>query len=194
MSYIVHINGHPGVGKLTVGELLRERLGARLLDNHSVYNVALSLTDFKSDIYFDTLRAVREIAYARILDLPKDVPVVLTNAHFQGSEWGEQSWDLAIDLAARRGVPHLAVVLSCSIQEIERRIQGESRRGKRKPRSLDVFKPGSGSRPLIDRGEHVMRLETTELKAEETGDNVKCCGWRSFVHDVTVAAEESVSR
>jgi len=25
-------------------------------------------------------------------------------------------------------------------------------------------------------------------------DNVKCCGWRSFVHDVTVAAEESVSR
>ncbi len=184
MSYIVHINGHPGVGKLTVGELLRERLGARLLDNHSVYNVALSLTDFKSDIYFDTLRAVREIAYARILDLPKDVPVVLTNAHFQGSEWGEQSWDLAIDLAARRGVPHLAVVLSCSIQEIERRIQGESRRGKRKPISLDVFKPGSGSRPLIDRGEHVMRLETTELKAEETAGYIA-----EWIDKISLAAD-----
>lgn len=42
MPYSLHINGHPGVGKLTVVELLRERVGARLLDNHSVYNVALS--------------------------------------------------------------------------------------------------------------------------------------------------------
>lgn len=172
MSCIVHINGHPGVGKLTVAELLKERLGARLLDNHSVYNIALALTEFKSNIYFETLRAVREIVYARILELPDDVPVILTNAHFQGSEWGEQSWDRAIALAGERGVPHLTVVLSCSMQEIEHRIQGESRRAKRKPRSLDIFRPGSGSRPCIDRGDHVMHLDTTELKAEETAERV----------------------
>ena len=172
MSYIVHINGHPGVGKLTVAELLKERLGARLLDNHSIYNIALSLTEFKSEIYFETLRSVREIAYARVLDLPADVPVILTNAHFQGSEWGEQSWDCAIALAAERGVPHLTVVLGASMKEIEHRIQGESRRAKRKPRSLDIFRPGSGSRSCIDRGEHVLRLDTTELEAEETSERV----------------------
>ncbi len=172
LSYLVHINGHPGVGKLTVAELLRHRLGGRLLDNHSVYNVALSLTEFKSDVYFETIRAVREIAYNRILELPKDVPIILTNAHFQGSDWGNESWDRAIALAGVRCVPHLTVVLSCSMEEVERRIHGESRRGKRKPRSLDVFRPGSSLRLLIDRGDHVLRLETTELSAEDTTERI----------------------
>ena len=49
MSCLIHINGHPGVGQLTVAELLKDSLGARLLDNHSVYNVALALTEFKSE-------------------------------------------------------------------------------------------------------------------------------------------------
>ena len=45
---IIHINGFPGVGKLTIAKILAEKLGARLLDNHSIYNVALALTEFKS--------------------------------------------------------------------------------------------------------------------------------------------------
>jgi shikimate kinase len=33
---IIHINGYPGVGKLTIGRIVAEQLGGRLLDNHSV--------------------------------------------------------------------------------------------------------------------------------------------------------------
>ena len=170
--------GHPGVGKLTVAELLRERLAARLLDNHSVYNIALSLTEFKSEIYFDTIRAVREIAYDRIADLPRDIPVILTNAHFQGSTWGDGSWDRVASLARDREVPLLIVALRCSKPEIERRIQGQSRQGKRKPRSLDVFPSGSASRPIIDRGEHVLHLDTTSLSAESAAERIE-----AWVHE-----------
>ncbi len=44
---IIHINSYPGVGKLAIGKILQKRLQGRLLDNHSIYNVALALTEFK---------------------------------------------------------------------------------------------------------------------------------------------------
>ena len=60
---IVHINGHPGVGKLTIARELVALIGGRLLDNHSIYNVALALTERKSEPYFRALRGVRKIAF-----------------------------------------------------------------------------------------------------------------------------------
>ena len=45
---VIHINGHPGVGKMAITKILNERLKGRLLDNHSIYNLALALAEFKS--------------------------------------------------------------------------------------------------------------------------------------------------
>ena len=70
---LVHINGYPGVGKLTIGRALADQLGAKLLDNHSVYNVAFALTEFKSPEFYDTVRAVRAIAFSRVLALPREL-------------------------------------------------------------------------------------------------------------------------
>ena len=39
---IIHLNGLPGVGKLTIARELALRLGAHVLDSHSIYNVALA--------------------------------------------------------------------------------------------------------------------------------------------------------
>jgi shikimate kinase len=45
---IVSLNGWPGVGKLTVGLELADILEGRLLDSHTVFNVAIALTDYCS--------------------------------------------------------------------------------------------------------------------------------------------------
>jgi shikimate kinase len=37
---LINLNGWPGVGKLTVGRILAKTLGGRLLDNHTLLNVA----------------------------------------------------------------------------------------------------------------------------------------------------------
>ena len=171
---IIHINGYPGVGKLTIAKILAEKLGARLLDNHSVYNVALALTEFKSSEYYETIRAVREIAYKRVLEVPPDIPVILTNAHSSKTSWGNECWDAAIDLARSRGASLLIVVLECSLEENARRIQGLDREVKRKPRDPAMFRGNAEGRPLLDRGgDHLLRLDVTELEAEESASRIE---------------------
>jgi predicted kinase len=59
---LIQLNGWPGVGKLTIARRLAERLSARVLDNHSIYNVAFALTKPRSPEFYETVRAVREVA------------------------------------------------------------------------------------------------------------------------------------
>jgi cytidylate kinase len=42
---IIHFNGWPGVGKYTVAKIVANRLGLRFLDNHTLLNIAIALTD-----------------------------------------------------------------------------------------------------------------------------------------------------
>jgi hypothetical protein len=69
---IIHINSYPGVGKLTIGRHLAELLNGKLYDNHSIYNVAFAVTEFRTPTFYETVRAVRDIAYARLRELRGD--------------------------------------------------------------------------------------------------------------------------
>ncbi|UXN58738.1 hypothetical protein [Phyllobacterium zundukense] len=88
---LVHINSYPGVGKLTIGRALADKIGGKLLDNHSIYNIAFALTEFRSPNFYDTVRATRDLAYQRVLTLPTTMPVILTNWYSKGSAWGRKT-------------------------------------------------------------------------------------------------------
>ena len=88
---LVHLDSYPGVGKLTIGRALADRIGAKLLDNHSIYNIAFALTEFRSPAFYDTVRAARDLAYQRILELPATTPVILTNWYSKGSSWEKKT-------------------------------------------------------------------------------------------------------
>jgi hypothetical protein len=170
---IVHINSYPGVGKLTIGKALAELIGGRLLDNHSVFNVAFALTEFKSPAFYDTVREVREIAYRRILDLPREVPVVLTNWYSRESTWGQENWDRAIALAKERRCALNIVTLTCQVEENVRRIQSPGRGAKRKPQDESFVKDNRDGRPLLDRGgDRLLNLDVTHLSAEEAAQKI----------------------
>lgn len=154
------------VSCVTFGRALAELIGARLLDNHSVFNVAFALTEFRSPAFYDTVRAVREIAYKRILELPAGVPVVLTNWFSQGSAWGEENWDRAIVLAKARGCALNVVLLACSPEENAHRIVAPERTAKRKPQDVEMVGDNRRDRPLLDRGaDRLLRLDVTTLAA-----------------------------
>jgi hypothetical protein len=163
---IIHINGRPGVGKLTIGTILAEFIGGRLLDNHSIYNVAFALTEFRSKRFYDTVRVVRDLAFQRVLELPPATPVILTNWYSADSDWGNENWDAVITLARKRPSGLSIVILSCSTEENARRIQSAERAAKRKPR--DSGTPmRNADRPLLDRGgDRLLHLDVTDLAAE----------------------------
>ncbi len=170
---LVHLNSYPGTGKLTIAQALAPLLGARVLDNHSIYNVAFALTAFKSPEFDDTVRAVRQIAYDRVLALPPEVPVVLTNAHAADSVWGAECWDALEALAQARGTPLYLVTLLCDPDENARRIQSAGRAAQRKPRDSDMFPGNRQGRPLMERGgDAVLRLDVTRLQASQAAAHI----------------------
>lgn len=171
---ILHINSYPGVGKLTIAKQLAGQIGAKILDNHSIYNVAFALTEPKSDEFYETVRAVRSIAYKRVETLPIATPVILTNAHAVDSKWGNVCWDEAVALARRCGRDHNVVILECSREENARRIQGADREIMRKPRDPALFRQQPVDRSLIDRdADALLRLDVTEMSADQSANQIE---------------------
>ncbi|HTM77251.1 MAG TPA: AAA family ATPase [Devosia sp.] len=136
---IIVLNGYPGVGKLTIGQALTAKISGRLLDIHSVYNVAFALTEFKSPEFIATIEKIETIAHDLILALPTEVPVVLTTVLAGTSDWGDAEWQRIQRLGRERG-PLFVVHIHCDLDENIRRIESTGRAAKRKPRDADMAK------------------------------------------------------
>lgn len=171
-SILIHLNGAPGVGKLTIALALAQRLGARLLDNHATHDVAFALTEFRSPAFYDTVRAVRAIAYDRVRALPPTTPVILTDAFFDDSAWGREGWTAVLELA-RTGTARLfTVALHCAPDEHRRRIMGQDRAAKGKLRDA-AYVDGASRRSLIERaGDDSLRLDVTHLAADDAAAEI----------------------
>jgi shikimate kinase len=122
---IVVLNGWPGVGKLTVGLELASLLNGRLLDNHSVLNVAKLLTDYGSDAYYEAIRDVRDVAFRIIKSLPSAVPVIMTTALAYGGpkSFAEEYWASIEALASEENRDIFLVALTCDLEVQAKRIE-----------------------------------------------------------------------
>ena len=175
---LILLNGRPGAGKLTIGRVLAERMGARLLDAHSLYNLAFALTDKGTPAFADTVRELRVIARQRILDLPPEVPVIFTDAKFEDSAWGNELWDDTLAIARERGVPFLVVVIECDPDENDRRLRSPERMGKRKPVDDTLLRADRYERVLLRRdADDVLELDVTQLSPDEAATRIE--GWVS---------------
>jgi hypothetical protein len=168
MGRLIHINGAPGVGKLTIARLMAPRLNARVLDNHAIYNVAFALTDFKTPAYYDAQRAMRATAHDLVLRLPDHETVILTDAYNSHSDWAWENWRAIEQLAAARRWPFFTIALYCDADEHRRRIVAADRAFRGKLQDPAYVDRAEG-RPLIERdGPLALRLDVTNLSAEES--------------------------
>jgi shikimate kinase len=163
---IIVLNGYPGVGKLTIGRELASRLNARLLDAHSVYNVAFALTEFKSPEFRATVDKVEAIAHDLILKLSQDQPVVLTAVLSGGGDWAQAQW-MRIEQLGKARPPLCVVHIECQLDENIRRICSEDRDQKRKPRDPEYARKNqANAKPLLGgNSEHFLALNTTQMTA-----------------------------
>ncbi|MDX8352037.1 AAA family ATPase [Cognatiyoonia sp. IB215182] len=170
---LIVLNGYPGVGKLTIGQILAERLQGRLLDNHTVYNPAFALTTFKSPAFYDAVRAMQVLTDDLIGRLDARIPLVLTETLAGSAPWGDECWKRIEKLGRIRG-PFYVVHLLCDPEENVRRIQEPGRESKRKPRDAEMALRNhkDGYRLYGDDAKNLLRLDVTDLSPDKAATEV----------------------
>lgn len=170
---LIVLNGYPGVGKLTIARELAGLVGGRLLDNHSVYNLAFALTDFKSAAFYQAVRSAQRIADDLIAALPTETPVIPTEALTPGSDWTEKCWQRVLRLSEGSGPLFVIHVLSDRVEN-ERRIQRQDRAYLRKPRDPAMAERCHASAKPLAGGdaEHCFRLDATALSKTEAAEAI----------------------
>ena len=168
MSLVVHINGWPGVGKLTIARLLAGTLDARLLDNHTLINPAEALFARTDPAYYPFRADIRALAFARAARLPPGTSVVLTDAIAQEEPRHHAMFADCVALADSLGAGLVSIVLDCEPAENGRRLLDPSRLALRKLDSLEILSGIRRDATLL-RPEGVPRidLDVTHLAAAE---------------------------
>lgn len=166
---LIHINGMPGTGKLTVARLIGERLRARVVDNHAIIDQVTPEHPRDSSTYVPAVVA----AMTKFLATYQDKVVVFTNAFAAEIESDRERFHQIAEAADHRGVPLIQILLVCSAQENARRVASEDRgqRGKlRDPEALSTLR----SRYTMYHPPSPRRLEldTTALSADEAAERI----------------------
>lgn len=169
---ILELAGLPGVGKFTIGRVLAEALSARLVDNHTIANPAFVSTSFGSPEFYDTVRAVRTIVFARLRDLPPKTHIILTNAPSRSLARWRELQTASRTLAADRQTTLLGVHLRCSAEEGERRIRMEDRAILRKLTNPEVLNDGFERAVDLDHCDHTLELDVTSLAPSQAADAI----------------------
>ena len=178
---IIVLNGYPGVGKLTIGRELTTLMNGRLLDIHTVYNLAFALTEFKSPEFRDTVEKVETIAYDLIDKLPIDIPIILTTVLAGQGDWGDSEWAKIEHLGQKRG-PFCVVHIGCDLDENIHRIQSADRDQKRKPRDpVMAIRNQTQAKPLygLD-AKHLLKLDTTQMTPQHAAQTIAT--WAATTH------------
>jgi shikimate kinase len=169
---IIHLNGWPGSGKLTVGRAVARELDARLLDNHTLHDVAVRLCEQHTPEYWELYHQVRDAAFKRIRALPPREVIVMTNALTLESDRDRQVWTVVKALAMERGVPLVAVTLQCSLDENVKRIASESRRHRKLTDPAPLIEWRATLTLLTDGSVPSLTIDNTNRGPDQVADEI----------------------
>ena len=169
---IIHLNGWPGSGKLTVAREVALKLGARLLDNHTLHDVAGRLCDRYTREYWELYYQVRDVAYKRVRALPSHEVIVMTNALARESDREREAWAAVKALAQDRDVPLVAVTLQCSLDENVRRIASESRRHRKLTDPAPLIEWRSTMTLLTDDSVRSLTIDNTNRSPDQVATEI----------------------
>lgn len=171
MTQVIFLYGRPGVGKLTIGELLAAETGYRLLHNHAVVDLVTSLFSFGSAPFV----ALRERIWIQAIDAAlwaKSSGVIMTFAP-EATVTDEFIPKLTSRIKEKAGSIHF-IELRCSDEALETRITADSRERYGKLRDIYKYRKldasGAFDRPKMPQPELV--VDTTEQKPLEAARTI----------------------
>ncbi|KZP17223.1 hypothetical protein FIBSPDRAFT_865204 [Athelia psychrophila] len=131
MAYVL-INGHPGVGKVTVAYHLAGRLGSevKVLNNHLLIDTAAALYERTDPGYQPLRKALRETIFASLESYPPPATIIFTEWQSSDSEGTStaRSYLSAVLLRSRTTpIQFFSVILTCGEEENVRRLTSGTR-------------------------------------------------------------------
>lgn len=131
MSLVIHVNGWPGSGKLTIAREMAARLNGRVIDNHTLLNPAEALYARTDPAYARLRRDVRELVFAHLARMDARVPLIFTDA-LSEDPWDARMFEEYRALAVSRRARLISILLDCSQDENERRLVSAGRAAQQK--------------------------------------------------------------
>ncbi len=164
---IIHINGWSGSGKLTIARTLAPKIGARLLDNHTLMNTALALYDRGTPENRALRQQSRDVAFAAAADLPATSALVLTDA-VSDDPYEERLFADVIALAKARQAPLIRVILNMTEAENMRRLTGPGRVEARKLTDPGILRDHRANHVLLGHDDPTaIHLDVTDLSPKD---------------------------
>lgn len=163
---IIHINGWPGSGKLTIARELATLLDARLLDNHTIINPAEALFERRDPLNRSLRKALRTMIFEHVAQMKPGI-LLLTDAI------SDDAFDSALfeeyrALAARRGAALVSIVLECSPEQNAERLVAAGRAERRKLTNPAILASLRASHRLLrPAGVPLVELDVSELSPAE---------------------------
>jgi NAD(P)H dehydrogenase (quinone) len=164
---LIHLNGRPGVGKKTIGQLLAKMIKGKFIDNHTLLNPGNLLYGRGSDGYYRTNRKVRNIIYDEIAQALSESPIILSNALTDQVEEHLDQFEEVKLIAKKAQTNFIPILLEADFNENARRLKTPSRKKDLKltdPKELSkLYKNFS-----MVSNQDTKAIDTTSLKASDS--------------------------
>jgi len=167
---LIVLYGLPGVGKLTVARELSKLTGARIFHNHLVVDLVNSVFEFGTEPFVELREAIWLAVFSKAVAAELDC-LIFT---FAFDRTVQKSF-IGKVRSIIEGNGHgevLFVQLTCSPEELERRIADPSRKKFAKLNSVTQFRELQASGAFVDPGIPAAQLvvDTTQLPAIEAAE------------------------
>lgn len=165
---VVHINGHPGTGKLTIARALQNMMpGARLLDNHALLDPALALYDRGTPEMQALREVIRTVVFQAAKQVDPEVPIILTDALDDSDYAAALFYTHVVGLTDTTKRPLFRFILDIDEDENIHRIQSPERHNRRKLTDPHILKDGRANHRILGTNEPgFVHIDVTHLSAD----------------------------
>ena len=167
----IFLHGLPGVGKLTVARELAKLTGFRIFHNHLAVDLVLSVFEFGSRPFVE----LREKIWLAVFSQAAGAGLNGLIFTFAYDRTVQSSFVQATKkIIESSGGVVLFVELTCSAEELERRIENPSRQRFGKLSSVVQFRELKDAGAFVDPGipEERVRVDITELSATDAAQRI----------------------
>ncbi len=169
---MIHINGWPGSGKLTIGRKLAPLVGARMVDEHVMTAPADMLFSRREALNRSLRIDVRKAVFSHILRAPRQMSFIFSDS------LADHPQDIATfesyrELAERRRARLVAVVIDCSEEENLRRLKLQANAERKRltdPKRLKKLR--SEHQLLRSQRVELIEVDVTRLSAEQAAEAI----------------------